>query len=439
MTTPTGKELLTMDGWPGGVNNRIRETEQKAMRDGVTIPSSQFLREALNVDLTEEGHPLRRQGYSLHTAGYAHSAYGCDPLGVFCVVIDGLLLAGRSPDNLYTQATLNRYNQVEYSHINDSIYYSNGQVIGQIHGPTLTHSSVGVPVAPIPVVTGPATENPNGWDDTRQVAVVYVDLNGEEGGASEPVIVGADGAFTVDIPMPLPSGVSEARIYVSSVSSEILYHAQSTITVSPITIYPSNIGVGKELDTLNLKPPKAGQIVRHFNGRMYVARNDQVFFSEALRFALTRPSQGVYMFPEFVTLLEPSTDGVYVGSKAGVVFLSGSDPYAVTQIHVSPYAPVEKAVARVPGEKFGVPVDYVPVWWGVDGVMVVGLPGGQLKQLTRDRLAVPEFAAGAVSLREYEGMSHVVSSLRRGEGSNPMGATDTVVAEVRRNNIVLNN
>ena len=293
-------------------------------------------------------------------------------------------------------------------------------------------------MAPMPSVAGPAAQNPNGWSDTRQVAITYVDASGAEGGASEPVLVGSYGEFTVDIPMPLPAGVTKANVYASQSNSEILYHVETMIVTSPVTVYPVAIGTGKELDTLNLKPPKAGQLVCSFNGRVYIARNNIISFTEALRFGLTRPSQGIYMFPEYVTLMEPSTDGVYVGTANGVVFLAGNDPYDVRQVHVSSYAPVEKAVSRVPGDLFDLPIEEVPVWWGTDGVLVVGLPGGALKELTGDRLAVPEFRAGAVCLREYEGMSHIVSSLRSSDGMNPMGASDTVVATVRQHNIILN-
>jgi len=437
MTTPKDSDLLKMDGWPGGVNNRIRETEQVVMRGGEKVPSSQFLRKALNVDLTQEGHPLRRKGYTLHTAGYAHSAWGCEQLGVFCVVIDSQLMVGRDPDTLTAMADANRYNPVSYTVLNDTIYYSNGQILGEITQ-ALEHRPWGVPIPAVPTLSGVAAENPDGWTDTRQVAVTYVDYYGREGGASEPALVGGYGTFTVSIPLPLPANVAKANVYVSQVNSEILYHTETILVTSPITIYESEVGKGKELDTLNLKPPVAGQLVASHNGRVYIARNDRVTFTEALRYHVTRPSQGIYMFPDYVTLLEPSTDGIYVGTRQGVVFLKGDDPYEVQQISVSAYAPIERAVTRVPGEKFGVGVDEVPVWWGADGVLVVGLPGGQLKQLTRENLAVPEFQVGAVSLREYEGMSHIVSSLRSSDGMNPMGASDTVVATVRQNNIVLN-
>lgn len=437
MTTPNDSELVRMDGWPGGINNRVRETEQAIMREGESLPSSQFLRQALNVDLTAEGHPMRRRGYTLHTGGYSHSAWGCEPLGVFCVVIDGQLLAGPDPDNLQLVATVNAYNLMSYCYVNDTIYYSNGQQLGEI-GYDYTYRAWGIPVAPTPTINGPAAENPGGWSDTRQVAVTYEDIFGREGGASEPILVGADGTFTVSIPVPLPDNVSRANIYVSEANSEVLYRTQTIISAPTVTIYTQNMGKGRELETLNLHPPKAGQLVGEMNGRVYIARNDRIIFTEALRYHLTRPSQGIYLMPDYITLLEPAVDGIYVGTQKGVVFIAGDDPYDVKQMHVSPYAPVEYAVTRMPGEKFGVQVDEVPVWWGTDGVMVVGLPGGQLRQLTRDRLAVPKFQQGAVSLREYEGMSHIVSTLSRGGDISNMGATDTVVATVRQNNIVLN-
>lgn len=437
MTTPSRDKLLRMDGWPGGVNNRVRETEQAVERKGETVPSSEFLRRALNVDLTAEGHPLRRQGYALHTAGYTHSAYGCNELSIFCVVIDGQLYTGPTPDELTAVASVNKYTPMEYCFVNDSIIYSNGQVIGEINY-AYGQRDLTVPVAPKPTVSGGTEQQPEGYDEVRLVSVTYVDTYGREGGASEPVYVPGDGSFTVTVPTPLPDGISKVQVYASQVNGEILYHVQNIIATSTITVYPTDIGSGKELETLNRHPTLPGQIVRHMNGRLYVARNQKIIFSDPLRPHLTRPSQGIYMLPEYITLMEPSGDGLYVGTSKGVVYIGGKDPYDVTQSHVSPYAPVERAVTQIPGEKFGLSEDEVPVWWGTDGVMVVGLPDGELKQLTRDRLSIPAFQAGAVSLREYEGMSHVVSSLQRGDEVNVMGATDTVVAEVRQYNIVLN-
>jgi hypothetical protein len=407
------------------------------MRDGVSIPSSQYLRKALNVDLTAEGHPSRRKGFELTSAGFSHSLWSSDRLGLIFWVSDGELFVGPDVSSAIPITTVNKYLRVSYTQINDTVYYSNGKNLGEVYHDG-TARNWGIPIPPSPTVSEPVAYEPEGFKYQRQVTATYIDNYGRESGAAEPVEVGAPGSFEVSLPLPLPQGVSKAQIYVSETNSEVLYHAQTIIASGTITIYDADIGKGKELETLDRTPPIAGQLLTKMNGRVYVARNDYVSFSEALRYDLFRPSQGIYTFSDNVTLLQESSDGIYVGTQRGVVFIAGADPYDVRQIHVSSYAPIQGTAARIPGDKFGLAQDYVPVWWGQDGVMVVGLPGGQLRQMTRDRLAVRSHAVGAVTVREQDGMSHIISSLRQGGGDNPMGASDTVVAEVRRNNISLN-
>ena len=448
MTTPADKQLLKMDGWPGGVNNRLRETESGVMREGESIPSSAFLRKAINVDLTSEGHPLRRRGYTkLDTFqdSYCHSAWATDRLNAVFLVTGGYLVAAAEIGLADDYVEANKYQNMSYCAGSSSVYMSNGSQLFEYEPMFREFRPWGVPVPPQPTLSDGIARGAEGYDSTRQVAITYVDTWGRESGASEPVIANGTGSFVVNVVwpyIPVASSMSNSivaiNVYVSQIGGEILYLVETAITATAITIYPENIGQGRECATLNMKPPLAGQLVAHFNGRIYIARNDTVRFTEPLQPHLTRPSQGLYMFPDTVTLLAPSSDGVYVGHSRGVVFIAGDDPYAVEQITVSPYAPVPGAYTRVAGEKFGVPVDELPCWWGEDGVMVVGLPGGQLRQLTRDRLAVPKHTGGAMHLRELNGMSHIVSSLRKGDDANNMGATDTVVAEVRRNDIILN-
>jgi len=444
-STPDEKGVLTMDGWPGGINNRIRETEQSAMRDGLTIPSSQFLREALNVDLTAEGHPLRRKGATNLETGFSHSLWVSEKLGVFCIVKEGVLYFSPEADTslAYDSIAVNRFLTVSYADLNNSIYWSNGSDMGGFHLPTRTIRNWGIPVGPQPLNAGVASHDTTGKicasELQRLVAITYVDQYGIEGGASELTIVGAD-ATEVVIPGPFPPNVIEAKAYVADTNSETLYYIGSVFGAGSVAIPPdcSAAGIGAVLKNASLKPPLPGQLVAHYRGRILIARNQTVYFSEPLNPHLTQPSRGIFLFPEYVTLLEPAENGVYVGHKQGVVFLEFDNPYEVRQRPVSNYAPVENTAARMPGQRLGQAVDELPVWWSADGVLMVGLPGGQLTELTRDRLAVPSYAAGAVSLREREGMVHIVSSLRSSDGVNNMSATDTVVATVRTNNIVLN-
>ena len=437
MPTPVDNQVLLMDGWPKGANNRLRETEtEAASKNEFEIPSSSWLREAVNVDLTRLGHPLRRAGYQQLVTGFTHSLWSDEYIDYGLCVHEGWL-SKVTTDNgvLITPLTeVTPFLPMAYVAVNSVVYYSNGVDRGRVVNNTATHWGLPEPGQP-EVSTSSGTVFPG----TYHVALTFEDYYGEEYGASDPVeIAVASGGITVTPPTPWPANVNKCNVYVTQANSEVYYLAKSLFTPGTVTITQPDLGKGRVLETLDLTQPQSGHILAHFNGRIYVARNDTVLFTEPLRYGLTRPAQGIYTFPERVGLLAAASDGLYVGFKGQVAFLAGMDPYDVSQVAVQPYGPVPRAMTYIAGERLGVNARHVPVWWGVDGAMVAGLPGGQVRQLTRDRLAVPTHELGAMMLREREGMSQVVSVLRRGGETNAMGASDSVVAEIRRNCVKLN-
>lgn len=436
MPTASDEDLLTMDGWPLGVNNRVRETEPASSTDERNrIPTSKYLREAINVDLTRFGHPLRRKGYSLVQAGFTHSLWSDPTLDYGLCVHEGELCRVDTHGNLSPLREIHAYAPVSYATVNQEVFWSNGLQMGRVDSSGALHWSLPAPAVPQTAVVQGSL--PAG---RYRISSVYVDEFDEEYGASKEVVVEVAEGQGVDVTLPgqWPDEAVAVRVFASQPDGEILYEVTTGTAPGTFTLNPNMLGIGREIETLNLEPPKPGTIVRYTNGRIYLARRDTVTFTEALRYGLTRPAQGIYMFPSDVTLLEPVADGVYVGSKEGVVFLRGTDPYDVTQINVLSHSPVPRAVTRVPGEFFESNEGTVPVWWGHDGAMVAGLPGGGVQQLSKDRLAVPRFNAGAMMYREQEGMAHVVSSLQKGGESSAMGASDSVVATVRRNTKKLN-
>lgn len=341
MPTPNDDKLLRMDGWPGGANNRIREAETPARRDTDAIPNSAFLRQALNVDLTAEGHPLRRRGYSLVEAGYAHSVFRAG--GLFFVVIDGFLKVGPKADELAPIMQVNRYLRMSYAVHADAVYFSNTTDSGRY---TL---SAGLEVWP-----GPQMEHK---------------VHDDEG-------------------------------------LELVDNLYETMPI--------------------------GQIVASFRGRIYSAKKEELWFSEGMSTHISRLAVNYFLFPDHIYMVQPVDNGIFVATAHKVVFLSGTNPLTMEMVDTYDSGIVPYAYTRVPGEKFEVKEGDVPIWWAKDGVLCAGLPGGEVRQLTRDRLAAPEYGFGAVSLREREGISQIVSSLQKGGDANNMGASDTVVAEIRR-------
>lgn len=434
--TPDQANTLLMDGWPGGINNRLRETESRPgtrtdHRD--QFSSTDFLREAINVDLTALGHPLRRSGYSLQHSGFTHSLWSDETLSFGLCIHNGHLTQISESGDLTPLQEVTPYLAMSYACVNGVVYWSNGVDKGRVDHYGVTHW--GLPNGTQPLLSyNTDSLLTNG---TYRVVTTYVDSDGVEYGASKEAHAQVTTGLTITISESLPGGAEYQNIYISQPDGEVLYKYTSVSSPKSIVVAQVNLGKGKELETQGLQVFRPGRVVRYFSGRIWVARQQTLYFSEALNYSLCRPAQGVFMFASSIIMVEPVIDGVYVGTQDGVFFLRGTNPYDMVQVPVSSYAPVPRAVTRVPGDKFDAPISDVPIWWDSFGCMVAGKPGGTVEHLTKDRIAPQKFSVGAMLYRHEEGMSHIVSSLRGNEDST-FAATDSVVAEVRSSNKVLN-
>jgi hypothetical protein len=438
MPTPHSEQILQIDGWPGGINNRLRETENEVLDLRVRIPAGIFLREAENVDLTRVGHPMRREGFTQTASGFAHSLWSDPGVSYALVVLDGVLTALEGPEMLQTPIReVTPYRPVSYAAVNGEVYWSNGMEMGRITA-AKQDRVWGMPVPGSPTLS--VSMDGGMFAGLYHVTCTFSDTDEIEHGAATPVsirIVEGQG-IRVNAPVP-PEGAVMWNVYCTQANGETYYLARSVpVFLTQIAISIEDMGIGRLLETLDRHPPRTGHIVRHGNGRIFLARRDTVIFTDPLRYHLTQPSRGLYMFDSEVTMLEPVQGGVYVGIEGRVFFIGGSDPYDVQQRVVHPHGPVAGAVTHVPGHRLEAPVDRVPVFWTQDGQMFAGMPDGILRPLTGDRFWLPPHRQGAMLYRKHEGMEHVVSVLAQGGDASRMMATDSIVAEVRRNCVKLN-
>jgi hypothetical protein len=437
MPTPADNEVLMMNGWPKGANNRLRETESSAASaNRFEIPSSPWLRRALNVDLTHQGHVLRRTGYTQKTAGFSHSLWSDPNFQYGYYVNNGYLTHIASNGTETSVHAVSSYLPVSYTELNGDVYWTNGEDLGRLRDVSNLHW--GVDVAPVPVLSSIGAGGL--FEGTYQVSVACSDIDSVEHGACEPVTITVASGQGIRVTFgTAPVNAYQYNVYCTQANAEAFSLVGSVSALSgSFDIAQSMLGRGRPLETLHRQPPRAGSIVRAYRGRIYIARRDMVMFTDPLRYHLTQPSQGIFMFDSDVTLLEPTIDGIYVGGAFGVVFVGGTDPYNVSQIAVSARAPVARASLRAPGKWLNAPVDEIPLWWGQDGVLYAGMANGELRAVTQDRLTMPTQKLGAMMLREREGMAHVVSVLRPAEDANVLGVTDSVVAEIRRGCVKLN-
>jgi hypothetical protein len=232
------------------------------------------------------------------------------------------------------------------------------------------------------------------------------------------------------------------NIYLTAPNGTVLHRrAQVPVVGTAEVNFLSNPDkYGNVLETQFMEQMPAGQIVRYFKGRMWVATGNMLVFSPALRYGLYDPRHTYFQFPSDITVVQPVQDGVYVVSDQ-TYFLSGSDPMQMDQRVVYSDGGVAGTGINVPPtmikeDQFDNLPDYLAFWYSTNGA-VLGLPGGQVQTITEDKMDIPEFGRGATLLRNQDGLRQLVTSLSTRGSASGFGASDVATAEIRRNGVLI--
>lgn len=433
------KQLITLAGFPVGVNNTAGEGELPRDEDGNLLA----LREAENVDISATAKPRRREGYTEVLAGSnCHSAFSDDylPFGLY---VDGNALyavhADESREQLLTGLAPGL--PLSYARVNDQVLWCNGPQSGQ----------VGIDLS----VRRWCAPHPNGQPDVAvaadgaltagryQVAVTFLDATGRESGAARavPIELTATGGIALTrIPQP-PAGC-RVRIYATSGQDGVLRAAvtlEAGITSYTLTQEPQ--GQPRTAETLLLQPMPAGQLVACGAGRQFVARGREVLFSPTLRYGLFDPKKGRVGFVERVDMIAfvgDGTDGagLFVADAKRTYFLPGADPMQWRQVIASGAGALPGQIAMAPGSVWGLETDQpLPVWQSRDGRLCVGLPGGGIHH-PQPREGAPDAVfdaaeSAALLYRESPGDRRVISALR-GAGAQGLALQDRLVVREYR-------
>ncbi|THF55907.1 hypothetical protein [Pseudothauera rhizosphaerae] len=349
-----------------------------------------YLRDAVNVDLTNVGTLRRRSGRGTRTV---EAATGCRSLwsgdGVTAYYADGGTLY-RFP-SAAVRAGLTPGLSVSYCLGPDgAVYWSDGEILERIR---TVSETIGVTTPAAPTVT-PSTGGslPAGL---YMVAVSAVNAAGEESGLTWPVqvTVPANGLITVT---GLPVS---ARVYVSSTNGDLLFLHGSSGTVDDL---PDT--VGRQPATLGLCPLPAGHIVRWHSGRLLVARDNILYYSEPFAPGLHNPARGYIPFPARISIVAPCEAGVYVVADR-TYWLPGGDVEAAPQVYQPlPYGAIEGTHLDDP--RTGA------LWWCSTKGLVAASKDGGAKNVQEDRMELAiESERGAALYRAQDGIRQLIVTL----------------------------
>ena len=380
-----------------GINNRLPDFALHKDKVG------DYLRDAINVDVTDSGHLVRRKALILVQAlTGAHSLFG------EYLVIDSAIYRITLP--AYTQTlvkTLASNAKMAWHELNGDIYYSNGTDTGRIDAAG-NWTPWGLPLPAEPTVSTLPGGLPAGY---YQVAVSYARYSGgtsvanllEEGGVSPSnnYELTSDGALRVTLPAATV-GATHINVYVSTQNGSIPM-LQAVVAAGTATVDVTVLNMGRDAVQRFEEPLPAGHRVFSFNGRLCCLSGNTLYYGLPYKPGYYDSVAGRVPFPEAVSIAIGNQSGIYVAADK-TYFIAGADlDGEVVLRDVLPYG-------AVPGTEFVLPnkENMVVGWFGVKGVVLADFQG-QVSPLMADTVDQTPPASGFSAVFESGGYRKVVS------------------------------
>lgn len=387
MSTPL--DPIRLENFQAGMDNRAHE---KAMPPGT-------LTEIVNLDVDNQGRLARRDGYAR-----VYSGTGIDSLwhgAGLTLFREGTYLKRLNADNTATALASGISGALAYLAVGSEVYYTDGahtgKIVNGLAGPW------GVPRPLRQPDAAPVTEG-GMFEGRYQVAITYEAASGEEGGTIDSVLVEVpkNGGILLSN-LPQPANAPWIRVYASEANGEVLYFRGRYAAGTPVILLSKSIGT-VPLETQFADRPPPGTALAQLNGRIYIASQSTVVFTDALRYGLYHPDKNFLTFPHPVQMLAAVPDGLYVATTHKTYFLDGIDTDAIHQREILPYGAAHGTLTEIPESPF-------KAWWSEKGFVLAG-PEGQTQNLSDERLTLPSFPAGCAYAPARGGLKQLVAVLR---------------------------
>lgn len=155
------------------------------------------------------------------------------------------------------------------------------------------------------------------------------------------------------------------------------------------TAWTAGTYVGPGTDRQFFNAPR-GQAIEHHSGRVYIAAESVVWYSEAFAYDWFELAKGFLMFPERVTNMASVADGMWFTTLHDAYFLAGMNPARDVSLRkITGAGAAEGAMVKIPGRKVASgenPTDFA-AWCGRS--ICVGGASGQIIDISTDKLVLP--------------------------------------------------
>ena len=411
-------ELVNIGGF-NGLNNVLRPENTP----------DDYLKTADNVDIDKAGKIHKRKGYSLVDSGDYSSIWSN---GSRCMAVKDGDLVEVVPDYSVNLLKESVGDYLSFEEVNDRIYFSSDKLNGIIDDSTVRTWGISIPpsMPAISIVSGTLPEG------TYQVSYTYVDEDYIESGApvAVSVYVPNGSGLSLVIPVSLDARVVSARIYCSTQNGIELFFAAESVPGDSATITSAAL-FSNPLTMFNLYPAPTGGIIRYFKARMYVARDNVVWYSEAYQYEHFNLDENYVELQSDVVGIMPVEDGVWIASD-NLHFAFSANPRAFNLV-------LKESVKMVKGTETKVSSSYID---GGDGYkwMITTDQGifilsnqGVCNNVTSKNLSLERGNKGSGLFVQDRGINQYLSTIQKKAPANNAVMGDIVTGTIVRNGIVL--
>ncbi len=194
----------------------------------------------------------------------------------------------------------------------------------------------------------------------------------------------------------IKNNVSNNRVSYVSVN-DIVYYSNGEL------IEYINGGISYEFDEPNKEfkiKSFAGQILEYYLGRLYIAKDNVLWFSDPLAFNTIDTRRNFIQFPSEIIMVMAVDYGLYISDKNFTYYLGGQSPKDFISRKVFNYPAIKNANTSIDGHSINSEyIGKIAMWVSEKGVCI-GMNQGQVKNLTDKEYAMPEgIINGACTIR----------------------------------------
>ena len=365
------------------------------------------LRDAVNLDITTEGHAYARADFSAIPLPNARCLQGFGDFGL-CAQGTTLLRVAADLTTTIVGTGLHPSNPISYAEFAGLILFTDGVRVGVYTG---SIQWLGMATPPSPQL---AASPVGGLAPGRYgVAYSFIDANGYESGTSEASFIDVTAGIELVTLPAAPAGAAYLRVYTTTADGDQLYFSTDLPAgmLGPILI--GSAPTGRMATTRYMTQMSGGRLIAGYNGRVYVAKDDVLLFSEPLLYGLMSPRHNFMSFGSEIVMLQVVVNGLFVGTRDALYFVVGDGPAAATVRFMAP-PPIPFSGVQVDASMLPDPYDkqggVFAMWLTAKGYYL-GTPNGDAIPLQTERIQVDTAAAVVSTVMSYDGIKRVVTTV----------------------------